>query len=205
MHPAGRAASAMPSASRSADHRLDLVGALDRRDQHGVGGVDDGEARDAEHAEEAAVGAQVAVGDVAGADPALADDAASSRGLRSQTAFQSPMSDQAKSAATTAARAVRSITAWSKLIFGAAAKPRRGASAPRSSGPSSMARADRLERLRRVLADLAQAGVGAEAEHSGVPEAALLAIRSAARAASGFSTKRSTAPAPAPSASPRAM
>ena len=95
-----------------------------------------------------------------------------SRGLCCQTAFQSPMSDQAKSAATTAALSVRSMTAWSKLIFGAAAKlsPRR--SAPRSFGALVDRPADGLERVGRQPLDLAQAGVGAEEEHAGVPEGA---------------------------------
>ena len=92
---------------------------------------------------------------------------ASSCGLCSQTAFQSPMSDQAKSAATTAARLVRSITAWSKLIFGARQE---GAAEPQR--PEVVLRRRRGARCTASSArgacslDLAQAGVRPEAEHA---------------------------------------
>ena len=48
------------------------------------------------------------------------------------------MSDQSKFAGTTAARLVRSITAWSKLILGAPAKAGPTRRAPRSTVPSSI-------------------------------------------------------------------
>ena len=95
-----------------------------------------------------------------------------SRGLCSQTAFQSPMSDQAKSAATTAARVVRSITAWSKLIFGAAAKLVAEAQRAEVVGALVDRAAHRRERRGACASISREAGVGTEAEHPGVPEAA---------------------------------
>ena len=156
------------------DQALDLLRALDRRDQERVGRVDDGEALDAEHAEEAAVGAEVAVGDVAGVHPALADDAIGV--ARALLPDRFPVADVGPGESpprATAPRRSRSITAWSKLIFGRVEEGR--AELQRAElGMAVADRApDRLERLRRVPLDLAQAGVGAEAEHAGVPEAAL--------------------------------
>ena len=201
---AGVVASGRPSASSSRDERLHLLRPVDRRDQHRVGGVDDARPLDPEHAEQPPVRAQVAVAArrAHARCPRAPTPRRVLRGLCSQTAFQSPMSDQSKSAGDAPrARAVCSITAWSKLIFGAVgearaepqraevdARPRRAPARTASSASGASAR------------DLAQARVGAEAEHAGVPEAALGRSARAARPASGFSTKRATACAPAGSA-----
>ena len=83
------------------------------------------------------------------------------------------MSDQAKSAGSTAARVVCSITARSKLIFGAVAKTLPSRSIPRSALASSSAirTASSASGARAPISR--RPGVGAEAEHAGVPEAPL--------------------------------
>ena len=164
-----------PSASSSATRALTSCDRSIGRDQQRVGGVDDGEAIDPEHAQQPAVGAQVAVVDVAGQHPALAGDALA---RRAGSAPRPPSSRRCRtsrsSPARTAPRLVRSITAWSKADL------RR---AERTPAPSPK-RAEVDRRPRRLPArtaasasgactfDLAEAGVGAEAEYPRVPEAA---------------------------------
>ena len=72
---AGVRASATPLVSSSPTSALDLLRPVDRRDEHRVGGVDDGDPFEPEHAEQPAVRAQVAVAHVAGEDLALAHHA----------------------------------------------------------------------------------------------------------------------------------
>ena len=114
------------------------------------------------------------------------------------------MSDQSKSAETTAACVVRSITAWSKLIFGLAANASPTFSAPKPILALVDRPLHRRERLGRMRLDLAHPGLGPEAEDPGVPEAPL-GDQLGRRAASGFSTNRSTAGRRARSARPLAI
>ena len=114
------------------------------------------------------------------------------------------MSDQANPAASTAAREVRSITARSKLIFGAARNASPSRSIPRSTCASSSAFCT-ASSAAGACSSISRRPASARKQNIPAFQRQPAAISSAASAASGFSTNRATACPPDAIGSPRAM